>query len=66
MAISPQKLAKYLSIAAAQRKRAATKFITDYGPESATVTEVQAEIAELDMEISALLKQAAAGPHSRK
>lgn len=62
--ISDAKLAKYLQIAANQRKRAVAKFINDYGPESATVAEVQAECAELDMAINTLLKNAAKGPHS--
>lgn len=60
--IEPAKLAKYLQIAANQRKRALTKFIQDYGPESSTVSEVHAEVAELDMQINQLVKDAAASP----
>lgn len=62
--IAPSQLAKYLQIAANQRKRAATKFIQDYGPASATVAEVQAEIAELDMTINKIVKEAAKAPQS--
>lgn len=62
--ISPAQLAKYLQIAANQRKRAASKFIQDYGPQSATVAEVQAEIAELDMTINKIVKEAAKSPQS--
>lgn len=62
--ITAGQLAKYLQIAANQRKRAATKFIQDYGPQSATVAEVQAEIAELDMTINKIVKEAAKQPHS--
>lgn len=61
----PAQLAKYLQIAANQRKRAAAKFVQDYGPSSATVVEVQGEIADLDQTISKLLKDQAAGPHSK-
>lgn len=64
--ITPAKLAKYLQIAAAQRKRALTKFVQDYGPESATVAECHGEVAELEIEINNLVKQAASGPHSGK
>lgn len=62
--IAPTQLAKYLQIAANQRKRAATKFIQDYGPESATVTEVQAEIAALDLTINKIIKDAASSNKS--
>lgn len=67
--IPAAQLAKYLQIAANQRKRAANKFIQDYGPQSATVTEVQAEIAELDLTINKIVKDAAKSPasaHTRK
>lgn len=64
--IPDHKLAKYLSIASAQRKRALSKFIQDYGPESGAVAECHAEIAELDMAINTLIKSAAAGPHTGK
>lgn len=47
-----EKLTKYLQIAANQRKRAAAKFVQDYGPSSATVKEVSQEIANLDLEIN--------------
>lgn len=47
-------LVKYLTIASKQRKRAAQKFMDDYGPASATVAEVNQEIGELDMAISEL------------
>lgn len=62
--LAPAQLAKYLQIAANQRKRAANKFMTDYGPESATVAEVNAEIASLDTVINSILKNAAASNKS--
>lgn len=62
--IPDHKLAKYLSIASAQRKRALAKFIQDYGPESSAVAECHGEIAELDMAINALVKEAAKGPRT--
>lgn len=62
--LAPAQLAKYLQIAANQRKRAATKFIQDYGPESATVAEVHAEIASLDTTINKVIKDAAASSKS--
>lgn len=62
LGLSDSKLAKYLQIAANQRKRALTKFVTDYGPESATVAECSGEIAELEMCINSLIKNAAKGP----
>lgn len=55
--IDKDKLIKYLDIAAKQRKRAAAKFVQDYGPSSATVKEVTQEIAQLDLEISRLNSQ---------
>lgn len=60
--MEPHQLAKYLQIAANQRKRAATKFVQDYGPTSATVAEVNSEIAELDTVINTLIKAAAKAP----
>lgn len=48
-------LAKYLSIASNQRKRAVNKFIQDYGPSSATVLEVSTEVAQLDLAITQLM-----------
>lgn len=59
--IPDHKLAKYLQIAANQRKRAVAKFITDYGPESATVAELSSEVAELELAINTLIKQSAKG-----
>lgn len=64
--IPDAKLAKYLQIAANQRKRALNKFVQDYGPESATVAECNGEIAEIELAINTLIKNAAAGPHSKK
>lgn len=53
-----EKLVKYLKIAENQRNRAAKKFVEDYGPTSATVNEVNTEIAELNQEINRLIVQA--------
>lgn len=65
--ISDAKLAKYLQIAANQRKRALNKFVQDYGPESATVSECNGEIAEIEIAINTLIKTAAKeAPHSNK
>lgn len=52
--LTPDKLIKYLTIAAKQRKRAVEKFVQDYGPNSATVLEVNGEIGELDRAIADL------------
>lgn len=62
--ITPNKLAKYLQIAANQRKRALAKFVQDYGPESATVSECNTEIAELELAIHSMIKASHAAPHS--
>lgn len=56
--LSPDKIIKYLKIAEKQRTRAAQKFVEDYGPSSATVAEVNTEIAELNMAINRLMAQA--------
>lgn len=53
--LTPDKLVKYLKIAEKQRTRAAQKFVDDYGPSSATVAEVNTEIAELNMAINLLM-----------
>lgn len=45
--LDAKKLVTYLTIAHKQRLRALQKFQQDYGPTSATVNEVNAEIAEL-------------------
>lgn len=47
VALSKDKVIKYLKIAQAQRERALNKFITDYGPSSATVQEASKEVAEM-------------------
>lgn len=52
--LSPAKLITYLKIAGKQRERAAKKFVEDYGPSSATVAEVNTELAELNMAINKL------------
>lgn len=44
---TPREIAKYLTVALKQRERAAMKFTTDYGPNSATVAEISTEIARL-------------------
>lgn len=62
--IAPVKLAKYLQIAVNQRKRALAKFVTDYGPESATVAECNTEISELELAIHSMIKAASKEPHS--
>lgn len=64
--IDAHRLAKYLTVAAAQRKRALNKFIQDYGPESSVTAECQAEIAELELAINEVVKAAAAAVGTRK
>lgn len=52
--LSDAKLAQYLNIALKQRQRAANKFVQDYGPESATVQEINREIGEMQLAIATL------------
>jgi hypothetical protein len=55
--ISREKLVKYLKTAEQQRRRAATKFVDDYGPNSSVVMEISAELAELGAAINTLMAQ---------
>lgn len=52
--LSAGQLAKYIQIAYKQRERAAKKFADDYGPSSATVSEVSLELAEMNKAITEL------------
>lgn len=52
--IEATKLVKYLKIAENQRNRALQKFVQDYGPSSATVTECTKEVADLRLAINKL------------
>src|SRR5262249_49917069 len=54
IAISADKLARYLQVAANQRKRALAKAIQLYGADHGVVVEQSAEVAELELVIGQL------------
>lgn len=64
--LNPLQLAKYIGIAYKQRERAAKKFAEDYGPSSATVTEVSVELAEMNKAITELTLEAGKSQQSIK
>lgn len=52
--IDREKLVRYLTVALKQRKRALDKFVSDYGPSSSSVAEINVELAELNNAIATL------------
>lgn len=52
--LTPTQMAAFLTIAKKQRERAATKFIQDYGPSSASVAEINRDIGQLNKAIADL------------